>query len=233
MSLEIIPVLCNEKNMANYAYILRDTPSDTTIVIDAAEANPVIRKLEELQLKPSYILTTHYHFDHVGGNLELKQKYGAQIIAPQKEFNLVPGADIPVSEGTPLKLGNLNFTVIDAPGHTNGHVLYYLKGEGKLFTGDVLFNLCVGGLFEGTPEEMFASLQKIKALPGETEIFPGHEYTRSCLPPDYESIPDFNGYLQKMLSREKGVFIPASLEDEKKFNPYLKASTLTEFLGQE
>ena len=183
MKYEVTPVLCNEKNMANYAYIVHTPNRETTIVVDAAEANPTIAALERLKLHPSFILTTHHHFDHVEGNLKLKEKYGARIVAPEKEFAKVPGADIPAAENTPLLLNNMKFTVINAPGHTLGHVLYYLPGGKMLFTGDVLFNLCIGGLFEGTPQQMFATLQKIKALPDDTEIFPGHEYTRACLPP--------------------------------------------------
>lgn len=230
MSIKIEPVFCNEKNMANYAYIIYNEQTRFTVIIDAAEATPVITKLDELKLTPAYILTTHHHFDHVGANEALKQKYGLQIIAPEKEFESVPGADIKAIEGTPLHLEDLTFDVINAPGHTLGHVLYYLKTENKLFTGDVLFNLCIGGLFEGTPQQMFQSLQKIKKLPENTEIFPGHEYTRSCLPAHMPAKPSFKNYLQKMLSRENGNFIPALLKEEKEFNPYLLPNTLSDFL---
>lgn len=229
MSPKIIPVFCNEKNMANYAYIITIPQTGFTLIIDAAEATPIIKKLEELNLKPSYILTTHHHFDHVGANEILKQKYDLKIIAPEKEFNLVPGADIKASAGI-LQLENLTFNVIDVAGHTKGHVLYHLPAENKLFTGDTLFNLCIGGLFEGTPQQMYESLQKIKALPDNTEIFPGHEYTRSCLPAHLAPSSEFDAYLQKMLSRENGNFIPATLAEEKAFNPYLQPSTLTDFL---
>ena len=230
MRYEIIPVLCNEKNMANYAYIVHNREDGMSIVIDAAEANPTIAALEKLQLIPSYILTTHHHFDHVEGNLILKEKYKTRIVAPEKEFSKVPGADIPVSENTPLSLGNMKFTVLDAPGHTLGHVLYYLPDGKMLFTGDVLFNLCIGGLFEGTPKQRGTTLQKIKSLPDDTEIYPGHEYTRACIPPHIKEAPDFTAYLQKMLQRENGKKAPATLGEEKKFNPYLLSSNLTEFM---
>ena len=111
-NIQIIPVLCNEKNMANYSYILHNKKNNLTIIIDAAEANPIIKKLSELNLTPSYILTTHHHFDHVEGNLPLKEKYNLKIIAPEKEFSLVPGADISVNEQTTLDLEGFDFQII-------------------------------------------------------------------------------------------------------------------------
>ena len=158
MSIKLFPVLCNEKNMANYAYILNDTQSKQTLIIDAAEPDPIISKLEELNLTPSYILTTHHHFDHVGANETLKQKYNLQIIAPEKEFSKIPAADTAARDGETIYIGSLEITPISAAGHTNGHLLYYIPKEKMLFTGDVLFNCCIGGLFEGTPQEMFESL---------------------------------------------------------------------------
>ncbi len=233
MAIKIIPVFCNEKNMANYAYILTDETNKQTIIIDAAETNPIIEKLEELNLTPSFILTTHYHFDHVGGNETLKQKYNLQIIAPQQEFDKVPAADIPALPQQLIKLHNFEIMPIAAAGHTKGHLLYYFEKENFLFTGDVLFNCCVGGLFEGTPAEMYESLQKIKTLPDNTLIFSGHEYTRSCLPANALHNPKFQPYIQKMLLREKGKLAPVTLAEEKQINPYLIPSTLAEFLGQE
>ena len=224
MSVCIIPVFCNEKNMANYAYIIKS--ASATIIIDAAEENPIIKELENRNLTPTHILTTHHHFDHVGGNEALKQKYNLKIVAPEKEFLKVPGADIAAKEGEPLHIGDLTFDIISAPGHTLGHVLYYLKTENMLFTGDVLFNLCVGGLFEGTVDQMAESLEKIKKLPDSTLIFPGHEYTREALTPNLVSNQKFAPYLEKMFKREKGELAPTTLGEEKQFNPYLIADNL-------
>lgn len=230
MTHKIIPVLCNEKNMANIAYILVNESTKFTIIIDAAEANPIIQKLTELNLSPSYILTTHHHFDHVEGNKALKEKYALKIIAPEKEFAKVPAADIPAIANELIKLEDFEILPLAASGHTNGHVLYYLKKENALFTGDVLFNCCIGGLFEGTPKEMFESLQTIKTLPDTTLIFPGHEYTRSALPREAIENPIFQTYIEKMLRREHGEFAPATLAEEKALNPYLIPQSLTEFL---
>ncbi len=222
MSIEIIPILCNEKNMANYAYIIKNSKTNNVIIIDAAEKNPIISALDKLNLTPSHILTTHHHFDHVEGNLGLKEKYNLKIVAPIDEFEKVPGADIKAQNNQPLIIENIEILPISAKGHTNGHMMYYIKSENALFTGDVLFNLCIGGLFEGTPSEMRETLEKIKKLPNNTNIFPGHEYTRASIDISMLNKPNFDSYLKKMFKREEGYFSPSTLEEEKLYNPYLK-----------
>lgn len=231
MNLEIIPVLCNEKNMANYAYFIKHPSSNQIIIVDAAETKPITQAIENHHLIPTHILTTHHHFDHVGANTDLKQKYNLKIIAPQKEFTQIPGADIAVKDDEQIEINNIAIQTIEAPGHTKGHVLYYIPKENLLFTGDVLFNLSIGGLFEGTPDEMFTSLQKIKLLPDNTLILPGHEYTHAGISQHLMANPDFQPYLKKFLERQQGLFSPATLKEEKTFNPYLQIPTLTEFLG--
>jgi len=232
MSVKVIPVLCDEKNMANYAYLIKPDSSNQVIIIDAAETKPILNSLEQHNLVPTHILTTHHHFDHVGANTELKQKYNLKIIAPEKEFSQIPGADTSVKDNEKIEIENLTIHILEAPGHTKGHVLYYIPKENLLFTGDVLFNLCIGGLFEGDPDEMFTSLQKIKQLPDETLILPGHEYTNAGISQKLLSNPNFEPYLKKYLERQQGLFSPVTLKEEKTFNPYLQIQTLTEFLGQ-
>ena len=222
MTTIITPVLCNEKNMANYAYIINKENSKKAIIIDAAEEKPILNYLKKQNLTPTYIITTHHHFDHVEGNLGLKEKYDLKIIAPIDEFDKVPGADIKASDNTLLTINEIEILPILAKGHTNGHMIYYIKELEALFTGDVLFNLCVGGLFEGTPHQMFESLNKIKSLPNNTKIFPGHEYTRSCIEQSMLKLPNFDTYLQKMYQREQQKLCPTTIDEEKQFNPYLK-----------
>jgi hydroxyacylglutathione hydrolase len=222
MTTIITPVLCNEKNMANYAYIINKENSKKAIIIDAAEEKPILNYLKKQNLTPTHIITTHHHFDHVEGNLGLKEKYNLKIIAPIDEFDKVPGADIKASDNTLLTINEIEILPIIAKGHTNGHMIYYIKELEALFTGDVLFNLCVGGLFEGTPHQMFESLNKIKSLPNNTKIFPGHEYTRSCIEQSMLKLPNFDTYLQKMYQREQQKLCPTTLEEEKQFNPYFK-----------
>lgn len=222
MTTIITPVLCNEKNMANYAYIINKENSKNAIIIDAAEEKPILNYLKNQDLTPTHIITTHHHFDHVEGNLGLKEKYNLKIIAPIDEFDKVPGADIKASDNTLLTINEIEVLPILAKGHTNGHMIYYIKELEALFTGDVLFNLCVGGLFEGTPRQMFESLNKIKSLPNNTKIFPGHEYTRSCIEQSMLKVPNFDTYLQKMYQREQQKLCPTTIDEEKQFNPYLK-----------
>jgi hydroxyacylglutathione hydrolase len=222
MITSIIPILCNEKNMANYAYLVQPQNSTNVIIIDAAEANPIINTLEKLNLNPTHILTTHHHFDHVEGNIKLKEKYNLKIIAPEYEFEKVPGADIKAQENTTINIENIKFQPILSQGHTNGHMMYYIQDDDALFTGDVLFNLCVGGLFEGTRTQMFETLNKIKTLPKKTKIYPGHEYTRSAIEEYMLQHKDFDKYLQKMYQREQGLLSPSSLEEELLYNPYLR-----------
>lgn len=226
MSLRINPVLCRAGVMDNYAYIIVDVKRDASMVIDASEAAPVIRKCEELSVRPRCILTTHHHFDHVGGNEELKALYHLQIIGPAAEQNLIPGLDKGVQDGEEFLVGKMRVKTISAPGHTSGHVLWYFPDDKLLFTGDVLFNLCIGGIFEGTSGQMWNSLQKIKSLPDDTDFYPGHEYTPHGLPYALkcENSELMRSYAQRARQRlsEHLPVAPVSLGLEKKCNPYLR-----------
>lgn len=232
MSLIINPVLCRKGTMNNYAYIIVDNHTQKTAVIDASEAHPVIEKLETLHLKPEYILTTHHHFDHVGGNQKLKDMFQAKIIAPDLEKDKIEGVDITLSDGESFTLGQTTFMAIAAPGHTMGHMLYYVPDDKVLFTGDVLFNLSIGGLFEGTPQQMWQTLQKIKQLPDDVDFYPGHEYTQHSLAQIAR-----NGsqpaqiYLQLAISRlQQGLPVaPVKLGLEKQCNPYLLIDNQAQF----
>ena len=233
MSLKVNPVLCRAGVMDNYAYIITDEKTGVSAVIDASEAEPVILKCRELGLKPQYILTTHHHFDHVGGNEELKALYNLLIIGPEEEKNLIPGIDKGVGGGETLFLGKTKIEVISAPGHTLGHVLWYFPDEKLLFTGDVLFNLCIGGIFEGTTEQMWESLQKIKALPDDVLFYPGHEYTAHCLADAIKrensvAMQAYAEHARKCLAAGLPV-APVSLEMEKQCNPYLRIENKKNF----
>ena len=231
MITNITPVLCNQKKMANYAYILHNSSSSNAIIIDAAEEQPITQALETLKLTPTHIITTHHHFDHVEGNLALKERYDLSILAPIDEFDKIPGATTAIHPNQDFTINNITFHPIKAKGHTNGHQLYYIPKLEALFTGDVLFNLCIGGLFEGTPQQMFETLQTIKALPDNTKIFPGHEYTQHSITKDMIEKPNFAPYLEKLYSRLQGNLAPSTLQEEKLFNPYLIANTLEQFIG--
>ncbi len=234
MSLNIIPVLCRAGSMDNYCYIITDTATRKSAIVDASEAQPIISACQRLDLKPSYILNTHHHFDHTDANQELKDAFGCQVVGNAADAKRIPAIDITVKTGETFALGQSAAQIIDAPGHTHGHILWYFPQDKALFTGDTLFNLCIGGLFEGTPTEMFNTLQTIKQLPDDTLFYPGHEYTLSGLNTALhfnQSKPEMQEYLaliRQRLNAGQGV-PPIPLRLEKACNPYLNAATPAEF----
>jgi len=175
MKIEIISCLSD-----NYSYLIHDEESNTVAIIDPSEFKPcdkIIKKYNKLD----FILNTHHHADHVNGNLELKKKYNSKILGFSQDKRRIPGIDILLEENQKQKIGNLEFEVIFIPGHTKGHIAFFFSKEKIAFTGDTLFSLGCGRVFEGTHEEMFYSLNKIKNLPPDTKIYCGHEYTKSNL----------------------------------------------------
>jgi len=175
MKIEIIPCLSD-----NYSYLIHDEESNTVAIIDPSEfktCDKIIKKYNKLD----FILNTHHHTDHVNGNLELKKKYNSKILGFSQDKKRIPGIDILLEENQKQKIGNLEFEVIFIPGHTKGHIAFFFSKEKIAFTGDTLFSLGCGRVFEGTHEEMFYSLNKIKNLPPDTKIYCGHEYTKSNL----------------------------------------------------
>ena len=175
MLVEIIPCLND-----NYSYLIHEKETNTVSIVDPAEfkaCDKVINKYKKLD----FILNTHHHADHVGANLELKKKYNSKILGSNLDKDRIPGIDILLKENQIQKIGNLEFDVIFVPGHTKGHITFFFRKEKVAFTGDTLFSLGCGRIFEGTHEEMFNSLNKIKNLPHETKIYCGHEYTKSNL----------------------------------------------------
>lgn len=236
MTLQIRPILCNAGYMDNYAYLITDEITNTSAIVDAAEEIAIVNFCRAQNITPQYILTTHHHKDHTNANLALKKRFQAQIIGSAAEAEKIPGLDIALSDGDTFNLGNSKAKVILAPGHTDGHLLWYFSKDKALFTGDVLFNLCIGGLFEGTMRQMWQSLQKIKALPDDVRFYPGHEYTGASL--NYlaasQNEPEIQQYLQFLETCRKNnlppVGIPLNLE--KKCNPYLKIASETDFINK-
>ena len=231
--LEIITILCRAGTMDNYSYLLIDKETGISAIVDPSEVAPIVQKCTKKGIKPEYILNTHHHFDHTDGNLELKKIYGAKVVGNQAEAARIPGFDIGVEAGKTFSLGQSQAEIIDVSAHTQGHILWYFAQDKALFTGDTLFNLCVGGLFEGTAEEMFTALQKIKSLPDDVTFYPGHEYTIHAAPDAFHAAPqDMNlrRYLEKANANlAQGLPAgPFTLGEEKLCNPYLKASSLAE-----
>lgn len=240
MSLRIETILCRAGRMDNYSYLLTDEETGTSAIIDPSEATPIIKRCDELGCKPSYILNTHHHYDHTDANIEIKKYYQAKVVGSEYDAKRIPGLDESVKDGATWFLGKSKAEIIRVNGHTIGHILWYFPEDKALFTGDTLFNLCIGGLFEGTSSDMFASLNKIKNLPDDTLFYPGHEYTIHGIPfalhymPNNPELQNYIQHTQQKLNRGLPVG-PISLGIEKQCNPYLKAQNLKEFeslLGQ-
>ena len=224
MKIEIVPCLKD-----NYSYVIIDLKNKKTCVVDPSESRPIINFLEKSNLQLNYILNTHHHYDHVGGNVELKKKYNAKIIGFEGDHKRIPGIDIMLKDGEVWKQDNFESKVIHIPGHTLGHICFYFYNENNLFTGDTLFSLGCGRIFEGTYEQMFASLEKIKKLPPETKIYCGHEYTlqnsKFCITYDGEnqSLIKKIQEIKEKLTKNKPT-IPSTLEEELKNNIFLRSS---------
>ena len=163
----------------NYIYLIHEPETGETVVVDPALALPVLDTLGNRGWRLKYILNTHQHWDHVGGNLEIKAATGCQIIASELDRNRIPGIDIAVAEGDTIELGKHKAQVIFTPGHTSGHVAYHFADDELLFCGDTLFVMGCGRLFEGNAEQLWHSLQKLKCLPEATRIYCTHEYTQN------------------------------------------------------
>ena len=174
LEIELLPVLRD-----NYVHLVREPASGAVAVVDPAVADPVIAALEARGLTPELILCTHHHPDHVGGVPGLKRRFGATVVAPAAERRRIRVADRWVEEEDAIRLGAATARVIAVPGHTAGHVAYHFPREKVLFCGDTLFSLGCGRLFEGTAEEMWHSLLKIRALDPETWLCCAHEYTEA------------------------------------------------------
>ena len=224
LSIDIIPCLSD-----NYSYLLEDKATNTVAIIDPSDFNTCHYQIERKYKKLDYILNTHHHFDHVGGNQELKKKYNSKILGFKKDKDRIPGIDVALDENENVKIGNVSFKVIFIPGHTNGHIAFYSKDEKIIFTGDTLFSLGCGKVFEGTYEQMFNSLNKFKNLPLDTKIYCGHEYTNKNLEFCLKYDPN-NKYLKRkkdwINSKIKlaSPSIPVSIEEELKTNIFLRCN---------
>ena len=223
MIVEIIPCLSD-----NYSYLIHETETGITSIVDPSEFNAcdkIINKYKKLD----FILNTHHHADHIGANLELKRKYNSKILGFNLDKNRIPGIDILLKENQKHKIGNLEFKVIFVPGHTKGHIAFFFEKEKIAFTGDTLFSLGCGRVFEGTHEEMFNSLNKIKNHPPDTKVYCGHEYTKSnlnfCLEydPNNTHLKDKKIDIDKKLSSNKPT-IPCTIADEIKTNIFLRCN---------
>jgi hydroxyacylglutathione hydrolase len=211
----------------NYSFIIQCPETKITACVDPATGSEIEEYLKEKNLKLDYILNTHHHFDHVGGNIYLKEKYNAQIVGYKNDAKRIPGIDIELEENQIFKLGHIEFKTIFIPGHTLGHIAYYNQKYNLLFLGDTLFSSGCGRLFEGTPEQMYQSLEKIKNLPSQTKIYCAHEYTIDNLKFALTLEPN-NPNIEKKyqesinLQNQNIPTIPTNLKSELLTNPFLR-----------
>ncbi|HLS59068.1 MAG TPA: hydroxyacylglutathione hydrolase [Paracoccaceae bacterium] len=178
MPLEIVTIPCRSDN---YAYLLRDEATGTVALVDAPEAAPILRALDGRGWKPDLILVTHHHGDHVEAVDELRSRFGSRVIGAEADRHRLPRLDLAVRPGDSVEVGAATASVLDASGHTIGHIAYHFPEDRALFAGDSLMVMGCGRVFEGTPAMMWETLSRLAALPPETRLFSGHEYTEGNL----------------------------------------------------
>ena len=212
----------------NYGFLIHDEKEGKTATIDTPDADAILKALDEKGWSLDYIFNTHHHFDHTGGNEALKDKTGCRIYGPLGEKARIPQLDEALQEDDVVRLGRAHAKVIEVPGHTAGHIAYYFADDGVAFVGDTLFVLGCGRLFEGTAEEMWHSLSKLRALPDETRIYCAHEYSAAnarfalSLTPDDAAVRARKEDIDSL--RAKGLAtVPTDIGREKAANPFLRA----------
>jgi hydroxyacylglutathione hydrolase len=229
MKIQIIPCLKD-----NYSYLIIDELSKIACVVDPSEAEPIIKYLKNTEIELKFILNTHHHYDHVGGNEKLKEKYGASVVGFKGDKKRIPGIDILVSDQETWIYKNFEAKIIHIPGHTLGHICFYFYKNDSVFTGDTLFSLGCGKIFEGTYEQMFDSLMKLKKLPKNTKIFCGHEYTlqnaKFCLVHDKnnQNLKTKINNIKMKLKADLST-IPTTIKDELECNIFLRSHNVETF----
>lgn len=218
-----IPVLND-----NYVYLAHEAESGATAVVDPAVAGPVLQAAAAKGWTITHILNTHHHGDHTGGNLEIKAATGCIVVGARSDAGRIPGIDVQVGEGDTYTLGGAVARVFDVPGHTSGHIAYWFEESNALFCGDTLFALGCGRVFEGTPEQMWRSLDKLRALPGATRVYCAHEYTQAnarfalTVDPQNAALRQRADEIDRMRAAGRPT-VPSTLAEELATNPFLRA----------
>ena len=227
MGLEVHQIACLSDN---YGFLVHDPVNNVTASIDSPEAGPINEALQEKGWQLTHILNTHHHFDHAGGNEALKEQWGCTIVGAANDAERIPGIDTRVSDGDTFEFGATNAQVLEVPGHTSGHIAYYFADDGIAFVGDTLFALGCGRLFEGTPQQMWTSLQKLMALPDETVVYCAHEYTQAnaafalSVEPGNAALKDRAEEIDQL--RAQGIpTVPTTIGLEKATNPFLRPAS--------
>ncbi len=218
-----IPVLSD-----NYVYLVREPASGAVGVVDPAVAEPVEAELERRRWRLTHVLNTHHHGDHVGGNQRLKARYEATVVGPRADRARIPGIDVEVGEGDEYRFGEAPARVFDIPGHTRGHIAYWFAESKALFCGDTIFSLGCGRVFEGTPQQMWSSLSKLRGLPDDTRVYCAHEYTQSnarfarTVDPDNPDLMRRIAEVDRLRAAGRPT-VPSLMGEERRANPFLRA----------
>ena len=224
MNIEIISCLSD-----NYSYLIHEEETNTVAIIDPSEFEPCDEIIKNKYKRLDYILNTHHHFDHVGGNEKLKKKYKSTVLGYEGDKDRIPYIDKSLNDNQNFKIGNLNFLVIFIPGHTKGHIAFYIEKEKIIFTGDTLFSLGCGRVFEGTYKQMFDSINKLKKLSKKTKIYCGHEYTEKNLKfcikydPNNKNLRKKKEWIDAKV-KSKLPTIPITIEEELETNIFLRCN---------
>jgi hydroxyacylglutathione hydrolase len=217
----------------NYIWLVHEPESGETMVVDPAEADPVLAAAAERGWTISQIWNTHWHPDHTGGNAAIKAATGCTITGPTAEAAKIPTLDRQVGEGDTVRLGAHEAVVIEVPAHTAGHIAYHLAGDATIFVGDTLFAMGCGRLFEGTADQMFTNMQRLRELPGETSVYCAHEYTESNGRYARVAEPDHADIAARMdavlAARARGeATVPTTIALERATNPFMRARDAAE-----
>ena len=218
----------------NYAWLLKDSETGATAIVDPAEGPPIIAALEKAGGRLDMILLTHHHADHIAATDEVRTRFNCPVVGAAADAHRLPKLDRAVKEGDAVKLGNATAQVIETPGHTRGQINFFFPDGPILLSGDTLFSLGCGRLIEGTAEEMFHSLRKLAALPGDTKVCCGHEYTESNarfalhIDPDNAALKARTADAQRQRAAGQPT-VPSLLSEELKANPFLTAPDVASF----
>lgn len=216
----------------NYIWLVHDEPSGETAVVDPGDASPVLAEAQRRGWTITQIWNTHWHADHTGGNLALKEATGAIISGPAS--GRIPGRDVALSEGDQLRIGDRGARVIEVPGHTLDHIALIFDDERVAFVGDTLFAMGCGRLFEGTPDQMYRSLGRLVDLPEDTRLYCAHEYTLANARFAAHAEPQNDAVAARLAEvnglRDQGLItLPTTVAEERGTNPFVRASNTSEF----
>ena len=224
-----VPILAD-----NYAWLVKEIGSGAMALVDPADAKACIAAVEQAGGRLDLILLTHHHADHVAGTDEVRARFGCPVVGAAADVRRLPKLDQAVREGDQVTLGAVQAEVIDTPGHTRGHIAYHFADGGVLLCGDTLFSLGCGRLLEGTPAEMFASLKKLAALPAETQVCCGHEYTEAnarfaiTVEPNNPDLQARAAEVKRLRAAGQPT-VPSTIGSERAANPFLRAKDVATF----